>query len=133
MKIIGIDDQIYTFNVANNSHARATTSKYHALAKDIIYEEFPYDNIYEEVSLPGTGEKSLIVDFFIPIPKIVIEVQGEQHYHPTFFHSSKMEFYIAVGRDKIKKEWCSINKIKLIELPYSETIDEWRARIKSSR
>jgi hypothetical protein len=32
-------------------------------------------------------------------------------------------------RDQEKKEWCEINGIEYIELPYNETVAEWKKRI----
>ena len=51
---------------------------------------------------------------------LAFEYQGQQHYEFTkIFHLSKEDFEKQKERDKRKKELCSNNKIKLIEIPYS--------------
>lgn len=39
---------------------------------------------------------------------------------------------LACKRDNEKKEWCELNNIQLVELPYNEDINEWRKRIEYS-
>ena len=41
-----------------------------------------------------------------------------------------MNFFKAQKRDLEKKEWCDLNSIKYIELPYNETLDQWGERLK---
>lgn len=128
MKITGLDGKYYNWHPSHESHP-AIGSKYHELAKTLLSELFPFDNFYEEVILPGSGNsRNLIADFVIPAKKIVIEVQGEQHYQKTFFHKTKLEFQQAKLRDTAKSRWCELNGLTLITLPYTETIDEWRTR-----
>ena len=40
-----------------------------------------------------------------------------------------MGFLRHKKRDKDKQEWCNINKIEYIELPYNESLQEWKKRI----
>lgn len=134
MRIIGIDGHEYKFNFSHNSRTSSNPSKYHSLARELLKSLFPLDNIYEEVSLPGTKVgvtgKTLYADFFIPQQKLVVEVQGEQHYSfIPFFHENKLEFYKSKARDEAKKEFCKINEFSIVELPYMENEDEWRTRI----
>ena len=49
--------------------------------------------------------------------EILIEVQGQQHYHDVKIFDS---FEQQQKRDKIKKEYCLVNNIPLIEVPYWE-------------
>jgi very-short-patch-repair endonuclease len=71
----------------------------------------------------------LYLDFYIPLNKKCIEVHGEQHYEFTpFYHANKLSFLKAQKRDKEKKEWCEINGITYVELPYN-LINEWEHRI----
>ena len=97
---------------------------------------FPGDIILEEVALPGssTGNiKTLFVDFLIETYRLGIEVHGEQHYkYNSHFYKNKSDFFLALKRDRIKKEWCELNNVLYIELPYSEDDNEWRRRIKES-
>lgn len=57
--------------------------------------------------------------------KIAYEYQGGQHYRPIDFAGkgkdwAKEQFKIGKHRDKIKKEYCERNNIKLVEIPYWE-------------
>lgn len=136
MKVIGLDEKEYNLNFIVNSSVREKVSSYHQAARTLIKSMFPMERVYEEVTLPGTStqvnKKALYADFFIPNLRIVIEVQGEQHYlFSPFFHNSKKDFYLSLARDRDKKEFCRINGFTLIELPYTENIDEWRQRISS--
>ena len=56
---------------------------------------------------------------------IAFEYQGEQHYYPVDFAGkgdkwAAEQLRINQKRDNIKKEYCKINNIKLIEVPYWE-------------
>lgn len=104
-------------------------SSLHLLARKLIKSIFPFDVLLEEVPLPSTR---LFADFLLPLPRLVIEVHGEQHYKfNKLFHKDSTAFAESVFRDKLKIEWCNHNNIKLIELPYNESEDEWRNRINS--
>lgn len=136
MKVIGLDNKEYNLNFIVNSSSRENSSSYHKAARELIKSLFPMERIYEEVTLPGTStkvnKKALYADFFLPSLKIIIEVQGEQHYKfNAFFHKNKKEFYLAQARDRDKREFCTINDFTIVELPYSENIDEWKHRIEN--
>jgi hypothetical protein len=38
-------------------------------------------------------------------------------------------FVKAKKRDADKKEWCELNSIQYIDLPFDETEDQWKKRI----
>lgn len=133
MKVFGLDGQEYSMPLSNKT-SRVKNSKLHIRARKIITELYPFDIIIEEVTLPGTKtttRKSLLfADFFVAKARLVVEVQGEQHYkYVSHFHNNKLEFFKSQARDRDKQEWCEINGFKLVELPYMETDDEWRRRI----
>lgn len=131
MKVIGLDGKYYNLSII--SQKRANASKLHLLARQLLKEIFPLEVILEEVSLPGSKterrKKPLFADFFVPGRKVLVEVNGEQHSKfNNYFHQNKLDFYMGQVRDADKREWCDINDIKLIELPYNESINEWRER-----
>lgn len=69
--------------------------------------------------------RCLPFDIYLNDFNTVIEYQGEQHYRPVKFTSETMEeavekFEYTQRHDKIKREYCKKNKIKLIEIPYWE-------------
>ena len=75
--------------------------------------------------------KKLRFDFYIEKYNIAIEYQGVQHYEPVRFNGSKnidenLEFEENVKRDKIKKDYCKKNNIKLLCIHYNdyESIEE---------
>ena len=66
---------------------------------------------------------SLPFDFYLPEYNILVEVQGIQHYKPTDFEGkglryAEIQFKKQQKRDKIKRDYCNKNKIKLLEIPY---------------
>lgn len=106
---------------------RVKCSEYHKIARKILHELYPFDQILEEVHLPGT---QLYADFFIPKQMLMVEVQGEQHVNFTpFFHKDKQAFGKAKKRDRNKSEWCEINNITIVELLYTEDEKTWREKI----
>lgn len=126
MKVTGLDGKTYSWKL--NSKPRSTASKPHKRCRALLKSLYPLDLILEEVSLPGSGK--LYLDFYLPLRRISIEVQGQQHENfIPFFHPNKLEFFKAKKRDKNKAEWCELNTIKLISLSDEESDDEWRRRL----
>jgi predicted adenine nucleotide alpha hydrolase (AANH) superfamily ATPase len=69
----------------------------------------------------------------VPHKKICLEVHGEQHYKfVPFYHSTMLNFLKSQKRDKEKLEWCDINNIQYIELPFDESKEKWIDRIKNA-
>jgi very-short-patch-repair endonuclease len=70
------------------------------------------------------NKKPLPFDFYLPDHNICIEFDGQQHYHPLSFHSDQSKetklknLKIVQINDKIKSDYCGINNIKLIRIPY---------------
>lgn len=61
----------------------------------------------------------LSFDFYLPKYNLCIEYNGIQHYQPTkWFGVDKFES--QVRNDKIKKDYCNDNNIKLLIIPYIE-------------
>lgn len=105
-------------------------SALHRRARAILKQMYPTDNILEEVPLPG---ERLTFDFYLPLRKMAIEVNGEQHYFQTdHFHASRADFLKGRANDARKAEWAQLNNISLICLPYNEDDDEWKRRIESA-
>ena len=133
MKITGLAGKPYTWNLTTHvpyKDDNRPRSQHHIRARSLLTEEFPYDRILEEVSLPGCG---LFADFYIPKRKLMIEVHGSQHYEfNSFFYKSKADFYKAQTRDKKKASWANLNNITYVALPHTESNDEWRKRIINS-
>ena len=56
-------------------------------------------------------------DFYLDDYNICIEYQGSQHYKPKF---GKESFEYTKTHDKIKKDFCKNNNIKLVEIHYKD-------------
>lgn len=136
-KVIGFDGREHKFNFPKNRYRKFTDDKssLHLQARDLIKETWPNRSIYEEVTLPGSkkpGRKSLLyADFFLPELMLVIEVHGKQHYeYCPFFHKDRLHFVACCQRDRDKIEWCRMNDIDIIILPYNER-NTWKTLIES--
>jgi hypothetical protein len=106
-------------------------SSLHLKTRELISSTYPTMQILEEVPIYVRKNETLYLDFYIPLKKICIEVHGEQHYKfVAFYHNNMLNFLKAKKRDIEKAEWCEINSIKYIALPYNETLEQWEDRIK---
>lgn len=112
---------------ASDSKSR---SKLHQRARRILYELFPTMQIMEEIPVNCRPGRTQYLDFYINQIKLCVEVHGEQHYKfNSLFHSSSRDFLEQKKRDNDKVEWCELNNITYIELPYNEKDEEWKNRI----
>jgi hypothetical protein len=113
------------------SHAKLTNrSSLHIAAREIITKAYPTLQILEEVPVPIKKNDQYYFDFYLPMIKKVIEIHGEQHYKfVAFYHTNMLGFIKSQKRDKEKIEWCELNGIKYLELPFNETTEQWTERI----
>ena len=94
---------------------------------------FPTCQLIEEVSIAPRKGEVLYLDFYIPLHSLCVEVHGEQHYKfIPHYHGNMMGFAKSKKRDREKEEWCELNGIRIVELPFSEEEYDWRNRIKES-
>lgn len=109
-------------------------SSLHLQARSALISIYPTLQILEEVPIPLKKSEVLYLDFYIPLIKTCVEVHGEQHYKfVPFYHSNMLGFAKSKKRDQEKTEWCEINNIKQIILPYNESEEQWKARIKNEQ
>lgn len=127
MKVKGLDNKIYNLSLSKPDLTVAK-SKLHLQVRDLLYELFLRQLVYEEVYLPGSN--GLYLDFLILHYNLAIEAHGEQHFKfNKFFYTNKMDFNRAQHRDKVKDAWCSLNGFKLVSLHYNEDVGEWKNKI----
>jgi len=114
------------------AHGKITNkSSLHLRARTLLVSIFPTLQILEEVPIPLRKSETLYLDFYLPLNRMCVEVHGEQHYKfVSHYHNSQLGFVKHKKRDKDKIEWCDINNIKYIELPFNEDDKQWEQRIK---
>ena len=54
----------------------------------------------------------------MPEQNILIEYDGEQHFHKT--RNDRYGYEGIVARDNYKNQWCEKNNIPLIRIPYTD-------------
>ncbi len=76
---------------------------------------------------------SLLFDFFLPSYKLMIEVQGIQHFEfNAFFHKSKDDLLNQKYRDTLKTQFVAEKAYKLWSIRYDEiedmTLEEFKTK-----
>lgn len=126
MIITGLDGKSYKWILKNQK--KENCSSYHTSCRSLLKELFPLDTILEEVVLPGSF--GLTVDFFVPIRRLGVEVQGEQHFKfIKHYHTDQFGFAAAIQRDKNKVRWFTLNSLNFVALNYSWSENESRSAI----
>ena len=89
--------------------------------KGIKAHEKNYDkNIYfiPEHSFHDCRDKNALpFDFYLPDYNCCIEFDGQGHYEPIFGEES---YLTTIKHDKIKNNYCEINNIKIVRIPFWE-------------
>ena len=114
----------------NDSNVESRSSL-HQKAILLIRDKYPYIPISEEVPVRINICKTLYLDIFIAKFNTAIEIHGEQHFKfIPYFHTTKYHFYRCQNNDRVKKQWCQLNNIQLIELLYDESIEQWKEKLR---
>ena len=133
MQVRDLDGNNYNWQLIGNiAHGSIVNkSSLHLEARTLIHECFPTLQVLEEVPINTRKSETLYLDFYLPLIKRCIEVHGEQHYSfSRFFHNTQLGFIRHKKRDQDKQEWCHLNGIEYIELPFDKKT-EWILRIKN--
>lgn len=131
-QVIDLEGKTHNWSLTGAiAHGKLTNkSDLHLKARALIRECFPTLHILEEVPIPLKKSEILYLDFYLPLTRKCIECHGIQHYNfVPFYHNNMMGFIRHKKRDRDKAEWCHINRIAYIELPYNESIEDWKNRI----
>ena len=112
-------------NKWTNNLTRDGASNLHRDTLAALKEAFPHFTIRQEYSIEvfdDCGRRGILyLDFFIADVLIAIECQGKQHFEETpFFHSKQGSFKKQQVNDKLKKQWCEINDVSLLEITYKD-------------
>ena len=133
MKIKDLDGNIYTWRTAGHvvrSNDQRPRSKLHLKARCLLKDLYPALQIMEEVPFQLRRNQSGFLDFYINTIKTVVEVHGSQHYKfNTLFHTSIQDFANQKKRDGLLVEWCELNNLNYVELPFNESVEQWKLRI----
>lgn len=131
MIVKDLDGNEYNWSLLGKmKNLRSNISGLHKKANQLILQLYPTIPILQEVVVQVRRNEKLYLDFYIPLLKKAIEVHGEQHYKfVAHFHNNALGFIRHKKRDADKQEWCLLNNIEHIELPYNESIEEWKQRI----
>lgn len=70
--------------------------------------------------------RKLKFDFYIPHLNLLIEYDGKQHFLEDCFHKNLKKVQL---HDSIKDEYCFMNNISLLRLPYTLTEEEIKDKI----
>lgn len=126
MKYLDLNGKQHIYNFKKICREAKSPSTLHVKARELLKKKLPSSSIYEEVSLLGLN---LVADFFIPDLGIMVEVHGEQHYKfIKRFHKTQAGFRASRMRDAMKQEWCDLNQITYIELPFDQ-VENWASII----
>jgi len=132
MQIVDLDGNTQNWSLTGHiaKGQMKNKSDLHLKARQLIKYTFPTMQILEEVGIPLRYGTTLFLDFYVPLLKLCIEVNGEQHYKfIPFFHGTQLNFMKHKRRDREKRDWCDINDIKIIDLPYDESVVQWGERL----
>lgn len=132
MKIRDLDGNIYTWKIEGaivRSNDQRPRSQLHLTARSLIKEIYPTLQICEEVSVQIKRSQKIFIDFYINTIKTVVEVHGQQHYKfNSLYHTSAQDFLNQKKRDQDLQDWCVLNNLNYIELPFNEDKDTWHQR-----
>lgn len=88
----------------------------------VIKTLFSNYRIEREYSPPWLNK--MRIDIYIHTLNIGIEYQGQQHYKPVDIFGGEESFIKGQERDKLKKQLCKENGLKLIYFKYNEILTE---------
>jgi hypothetical protein len=133
MKIRDLDGHIDTWKTEGTVIRSGDTrprSQLHLNARSILRDTYPTLQICEEVRVQLRYNKQIFIDFYINTIKTVIEVHGPQHYKfNSLYHTCAQDFLNQRNRDIELQEWCIVNNLSYIELPFNENEQQWTSRI----
>ena len=134
MKIIDLEGNVHRWKTEgtivrfNESRPR---SQLHKTARLLLRDLYPTLQISEEVVVPLRKGKKVFLDFYINTIKTVIEVHGPQHYKfNSLYHSCAQDFLNQKQRDRELQDWCNLNNLNYIELPFNEDEEQWQNKLK---
>jgi very-short-patch-repair endonuclease len=93
-------------------------SNYSDKVESMFKRAFPSYRIKKEKYILYQGIR-LFYDFIVPEMKLLIEVQGQQHYSfNKLYHRDKEDLEKQKFNDTLKEEWASTNGYSLLSIKY---------------
>lgn len=131
MQVRDLEGNTHLWNLTGNmAYGTFNKSELHLKARGLLNQKYPTLQILEEVPITLKKGVTLYMDFYLPLKKICVEVHGEQHYKfVQFYHGNMLNFIRAKKRDQEKKEWCELNGITYIALPFDDSEEDWRNQL----
>ena len=133
LKIRDLDGNVHKWRVEGNSvraNESRPRSKLHMSARSLLKTTYPTLQICEEVPAQIRRDRTAFIDFYINTIKTVIEVHGAQHYKfNSLYHTCAQDFLNQKKRDADLRDWCALNNLSYIELPFNENEEQWVSRI----
>lgn len=134
MKVMDLDGKQHTLSFAGynvNGDQKRPRSELHLAARRLLKQAYPLYSVLEEVSIPLKKGSTVFLDFLLPQLRICVEVNGRQHFEfVQHFHNNMLGFRLQQKADKLKREWLTLNNIRLIDLNYNEDEDAWANKLK---
>lgn len=94
-----------------------------------ILNDMKINFVFNKSLLDCKKDCKLRFDFYLPSKNVCIEFDGIQHFEAIDFFGGVEEFEKLKIRDSIKNNFCSLNNIKLIRIPYTIKDDEMKMLI----
>jgi len=133
MKISDLDGNVHNWKIEGTTvrlNEQRPRSSLHLKARSLLRDIYPTLQISEEAQIYLHIRKKAFLDFYINTIKTVVEVHGSQHYKfNSLYHTCAQDFLNQKQRDINIQEWCEINNLTYIELPFNENEEQWKNRI----
>ena len=94
---------------------------------DLCVDFIPQKRFSDCVNFKGTD--MLPFDFYLPNQNVIIEYDGEHHFQPVKGWGGEEKFNTTQQNDCIKNNYCAMNKITLLRLPYTYTEEDIKNEI----
>lgn len=115
------EEHVTNFKNSNFSHnCLSTKSSGEVAVEELLRNKCHYLTQFNTLKClnPITG-RQLPYDFELPEQKIIIEVQGHQHYkYIPHFHGSEMNFEYQTYKDNVKRKFAELNGYKVVYINY---------------
>lgn len=101
-------------------------SKLHREVTALLIKKFPSANVVEEFHIEVEDSRGkphhLYIDLMVPSMNLAVECQGRQHFEPVKHFHQNSGFETSQSNDRLKRTWCEINDVILIEFRFDEKV-----------